>query len=107
MVRPSVMGWWVAIGLSGMLYGLIAKSAGATISKVVGPEIFSKLGAPGTGVYAVLGVCFLILAVLVAFVSAGQLTAARAEESSGRLDHLLVGSVSRTGGSAAGCWLLW
>lgn len=42
-----------------------------------------------------LGVCFLVLAVLVAFVGAGQLTAARSEESTGRLDHLLAGPVSR------------
>ena len=43
-----------------------------------------------------LGVCFLILAVLVAFVGAGQLTAARSEEAGGRLDHFLVRPVSRT-----------
>ena len=43
-----------------------------------------------------LGACFLILAVLVAFVAAGQLTAARSEESGGRLDHLLARPVSRS-----------
>jgi len=43
----------------------------------------------------VLGVCFLILAVLVACTAAGQLTAARAEESAGRLEHLLARPVSR------------
>ncbi len=96
MVRPTVIGWWVAIGVSGLLYGLIAKSAGATISGSSVHKVFSKLGAPGTGADAVLGVCFLILAVLVAFVGAGQLTAARSEESGGRLDHLLVRPVSRT-----------
>ncbi len=90
MVRPTVIGWWVAIAVSGLLYGLIAKSAGATISGSSVQKVFSKLGAPGTGADAVLGVCFLILAVLVAFVGAGQLTAARSEESGGRLDHLLV-----------------
>jgi len=58
-------------------------------------QVFSKLGAPGTGVDAVLGVCFLILAVLVAFVAAGQITTARSEESDGRLDHILVRPVSR------------
>ena len=96
MVRPTVIGWWVAIAVSGLLYGLIAKSAGATISGSSVQKVFSKLGAPGTGADAVLGVCFLILAVLVAFVAAGQLTAARSEESGGRLDHLLVRPVSRS-----------
>jgi ABC-2 type transport system permease protein len=96
MVRPTVIGWWVAIAVSGLLYGLIAKSAGGTISGSSVHKVFSKLGAPGTGAAAVLGVCFLVLAVLVAFAGAGQLTTARSEESGGRLDHLLVRPVSRS-----------
>jgi ABC-2 type transport system permease protein len=96
LVRPTVIGWWVAIGVSGLLYGFVAKSAGSTISGSSVSRVFSKLGAPGTGADAVLGVCFLILAVLVAFVGAGQIGAARSEESSGRLDHLLVRPLSRS-----------
>jgi ABC-2 type transport system permease protein len=96
MVRPAVIGWWVAIGASGLLFGLIAKSAGGTISGSSVQKVFSKLGAPGSGADAVLGVCFLMLAVLVALVAVGQLVAARSEESGGRLDHLLVRPVSRT-----------
>jgi ABC-2 type transport system permease protein len=95
MVRPTVIGWWFAIAVSAALYGLIAKSAGGTISGSSVQKVFAKLGAPGTGTEAVLGVCFLILAVLVAFVAAGQLAAARSEESGGRLDYFLVRPVSR------------
>jgi ABC-2 type transport system permease protein len=95
MVRPTVIGWWIAIAVLGLLYGLIAKSAGSTISGSSVRTVFSRLGAAGTGPDAVLGVCFLILAVLVAFVGAGQLTAARSEETYGRLDHFLVRPVSR------------
>lgn len=95
MLRSTVVGWWVAIAIAALLYGLIAKSAGTTISGSSVERVFSKLGAPGTGAAAVLGVCFLILAVLVSFVAAGQLTAARLEEADGRLDHLLVRPVSR------------
>ena len=95
LLRATVIGWWVAIAAAALLYGLIAKSAGATISGSSVKEVFSKLGAPGTGVDAMLGVCFLELAVLVAFVAAGQVTAARGEESGGRLDHLLARPVSR------------
>ena len=93
-MRATVIGWWVAIGVSAFLFGLIAKSAGATISGSV-KEVFSKLGATGTGADAVLGVCFLIEAILVGFVAAGQVTAARAEESEGTLDHFVVRPVSR------------
>jgi ABC-2 type transport system permease protein len=86
----------VAIALSAFLYGFIAKSAGSTISGSSVHKVFSQLGAPGAGASAVLGVCFLILSVLVAFVGAGQLTAARSEESGGRLENVLAGPVSRT-----------
>jgi ABC-2 type transport system permease protein len=96
LVRPTVIGWWVAIALSGMLYGLIAKSAGASISGSSVQQVFAKLGARGAGADAVLGVCFLMVAILVGFVAAGQITAARSEESEGHLDHLVVRAVSRS-----------
>lgn len=94
LMRATVIGWWVAIAISALLYGVIAKSAGATISGSV-KEVFSKLGATGTGADAVLGLCFLIEAVLIAFVAAGQITSARTEESSGRVDHLLTSPLTR------------
>jgi ABC-2 type transport system permease protein len=93
-MRATVAGWLVAIGVSAFLYGLIAKSAGGTISGSV-REVFTKLGAQGSGAEAVLGVCFLIEAILIGFVAAGQVTAARTEESGGMLDHFLVRPVSR------------
>jgi len=96
LIRPVVIGWWTAIGISGLLFGLVAKSAGTTVSGSSVRQTFAKLGAPGTGTDAVLGVCFLILAVLVGFVAAGQITNARTEESTGRLDHFLIGPVSRS-----------
>ncbi len=94
-LRSVVIGWWVAIALTGLLTGLVAKAAGATISGSSVQKVFARLGSPGTGTDAFLGVSFLVLAVLVAFVAAGQITAARAEEAGGRLDHLLVRPVSR------------
>ncbi|HVX23377.1 MAG TPA: hypothetical protein VHB02_18695 [Acidimicrobiales bacterium] len=94
LLRGTVIGWWVAIGLSAFLYGLIVESAGATISGSV-KEVFSKLGATGAGADAVLGICFLIEAILIGFVAAGQVTAARSEESGGTIDHFVVRPVSR------------
>ena len=95
LLRARVIGWWVAIAVAALLFGLIAKSASTTISGL-GRRGVLQLGATGTGADALLGVCFLILAVLVAFVAAGQITAARAEESAGMLDHMLTRPVSRT-----------
>jgi ABC-2 type transport system permease protein len=95
LLRPSVVSWWVAIAVSGVLFGLIARSAGGTISGS-SVQVLTRLGAPGNGTDAVLGVCFLALAVLVAFTAAGQVTAARSEESAGRLEALLTRPVSRS-----------
>ncbi len=95
LTRATVIGWWVALATAGLLYGLIAKSAGSTIAGSSVHTVFSRLGAAGSGAQAVLGVCFVVLAALVGFVGAGQLVAARAEESSGRVDLLLVRPVSR------------
>ena len=94
LLRATIIGWWVAIALAALLYGLIAKSAGTAISGSV-HEVFAKLGAVGSGADAVLGLCFLVLAILIGFVAAGQVTAARAEESEGMLAHFLVRPVSR------------
>jgi len=96
LIRTTVIGWWVAIAVTALLTGLVAKAAGGTISGSSVQQIFSRLGASGAGTDAFLGVSFLILAVLIAFVAAGQMTAARAEESEGRLDHILVRPISRS-----------
>jgi ABC-2 type transport system permease protein len=95
LMRGTVIGWWVAIGLSAFLYGFIAKSTGATVSGSV-KQVLSKLGATGNGAAAVFGLCFLIEAILVGFVAAGQVTAARSEESEGTLDNFVVRPVSRS-----------
>jgi ABC-2 type transport system permease protein len=94
LVRPMALGWVAAIAGMAVVFGLIAKSAKGAFSSGLRQE-FSRLGAPGTGADAYLGVGFLIGAVLVALVAAGQISALRAEEAEGRLDHLLVRPVAR------------
>jgi len=96
LIRPTVIGWGTAIAISALLTGVVAKSAGGTISGSSIHQVLARLGAPGTGVDAYLGTAFLILAVLIGFVAAGQVAAARAEESGGRLELLLVRPLSRS-----------
>jgi ABC-2 type transport system permease protein len=95
LVRPAAAGWALALAATGLVLGLIAQAAGGTISGSSVQTVFSRLGAPGTGATAFLGVSFLIVAVLVAFTAAGQVTAARGEEAEGRLDNILVRPVAR------------
>jgi ABC-2 type transport system permease protein len=93
--RPTFITWSSALAATGLVLGLIAE-AGGTISGSSVKTVFSRLGAPGTGTKAFLGVSFLIVAVLAAFMAAGQVTACRAEEAEGHLEHLLVRPVSRS-----------
>jgi ABC-2 type transport system permease protein len=96
LVRPTLVAWAAALVASGLLFGLVAEGAGATLSGSSVRDVFARLGASGGGASAYLGVTFLVVAVLLAFVGAAQVTAARSEESAGRLDPLLTRPVTRT-----------
>ncbi|MGD0441719.1 MAG: ABC transporter permease subunit [Acidimicrobiales bacterium] len=100
LARSSLAGWGIGIAAYGLVLGLVAKSAGSAIAASSSlTRALSRLGAVGAEAY--LGVAFLLMAVLVAFVAAGQISATRAEEAEGRLDNLLVRPVSRSS------WLMW
>ena len=96
LLRPVVVGWIAALAATGLALGLIAKQAGGTVSGSSVEEVFTRLGAPGTSAKSFLGVCFLIVAILVGFLAAGQATAARTEEAEGRADNIVIQPVSRT-----------
>jgi ABC-2 type transport system permease protein len=97
LVRPSVLGWAAGIAAMALLMGFIAKEGGDLLTSTSGAEqVITRLGARGSGAELYLGFLSQVLAWLVAFVGVGQLSALRAEEAEGRLDHLLVRPVSRT-----------
>jgi ABC-2 type transport system permease protein len=96
LTRGVITGWGVSIALVALMMGLIAKSVGTALSANAGDrETFAKLGFRGSGAEQYLAITFLIIALLVALVAAGQTSAARSEEAEGRVDHLLVRPVSR------------
>jgi ABC-2 type transport system permease protein len=96
LTRPALLGWAAAIAALGLLMGFIAKQGGkALTSSTTAEKVFSRLGAHGGSAAAYLGFTFLTVAWLVAFMAAGLLIAARAEEAEGRLDNLLVRPVAR------------
>lgn len=79
-----------------LLMGFIAKQGGTALTSSASVRrVSSRLGAHGGGAAAYLGFTFLIVALLLALLAAGQVTATRGEEAAGRLDHLLVRPVSR------------
>jgi ABC-2 type transport system permease protein len=95
LFRPTAIGWSVGIAAGSFMIGIVAKSAGSATTGSSFAHVLSRLGSRGSGVKAYVALSFLVLAVLLTLVVAGQVTAARAEESEGRLEHLLVRPVAR------------
>jgi ABC-2 type transport system permease protein len=95
-MRPTVVAWGAALAATAFMFGFIAKPAGAALSGSNSiNRVLSHLGAHGAGAKAYLGVAFLMMSIMLGFIGAGQVTATRAEEAEGRLDHLLVRPLSR------------
>ncbi len=96
LIRPTVLGWLAGICAFGLLLGSVAKQAAKSLE--ASPSVqsaLSRLGGRGGEIKAYLGVSFLIIALLVVLIAAGQITAMRREESGGLIEHLLVRPVSR------------
>lgn len=97
LTRPVAIGWLSAVAAFAVIIGTTAESAAkdATGSQGVSQAI-GRLGGHGSLVADDLGLTFLILALLIALISAGQITAMRTEEADGYLENLLVRPVRRT-----------
>jgi len=97
LMRPVALGWLFAIAAFSVLIGSVANSStrDATGSNAI-EQALARLGGHGSLVAAYLGLTFLILALMIALVAAGQITATRTEEAEGRLEVLVVRPLSRT-----------
>jgi ABC-2 type transport system permease protein len=97
LMRPAALGWLFAVTAFAVLIGTTAESSAqdATGSQGI-QQAIGRLGGHGSLVADDLGLTFLILALLIALISAGQITAMRTEEADGYLENLLVRPVSRT-----------
>jgi ABC-2 type transport system permease protein len=96
LTTATAAGWTAALAVFGLLFGLVARGAGETLSGSSLQATFAKLGATGGGAGAYLGIAFLLVAALLGLAAAGQIGAARREEASGRLDHLVAAGVARS-----------
>jgi ABC-2 type transport system permease protein len=96
LTRPAIAAWLVAIGVTGLVFGLVAQAAGSALRGSPTLErAIERLGGTRAGAASYLGFTFLVAAGLVAIAVAGQIAALRNEESDGHLDNLLVRSVAR------------
>jgi ABC-2 type transport system permease protein len=96
LTLPVVIGWTVAMIVTGLVFGLVAQAAGSAVRGAQGlEEAIRRLGGSASGAAAYLGFVFVVAAVLVAIAVAGQVASTRNEEAAGRLDNLLVRPVAR------------
>jgi ABC-2 type transport system permease protein len=97
LMRPVALGWLLAVAGFSVLLGTVAESSTKDITGSKGvSQAIGRLGGQGSSIAAYLGLTFLVLALLIALVSAGQITAMRTEEADGHLENLLVRAESRT-----------
>lgn len=96
LTRWAIAAWIVALGVTGLVMGLVAQAAGTALRGARGlEEAIQRLGATGAGAAAYLGFVFVFAAGLVAIAVAGQVAAIRNEETVGHLENLLVRPVAR------------
>jgi ABC-2 type transport system permease protein len=97
LMRAVAFGWLFAVAAVAILLGTVAESStkDATGDKSV-QEALGRIGGHGSLVAAYLGLTFLLLALMIALVAAGQIGAIRTEEADGHLENLAVLPVSRT-----------
>ena len=96
LMRPTALGWLIAVACFSLLVGSVAESAtkAVTGSNAVA-QALERLGGHASLVNAYLGLTFVMLAVMIALIAAGQVAAIRSEEAAGRLDNLVVRPMSR------------
>ncbi len=96
LTRPTVVAWTAALIVTGLVFGLVAQAAGTALRGIRGLErAIERLGGSGSGAASYLGFVFVVAAGLMAIAVAGQISAVRNEEASGRLDNLFVRPVER------------
>ncbi len=97
LMRPAALGWLFAVAAFAVLIGTTTESSAEDAAGSQGiRQAIGRLGGHGSLVADNLGLTFLLLALLIALISAGQITGMRAEEADGYLENLLVRPVSRT-----------
>lgn len=95
---PVLAGWAVGVAAMSFVLGIVTKAAARAVADSgSATRIFRELGANGIGTREYLGVVFLFAGAVLALVPASQIGAARDEEASGRLGHILARAPTRRG----------
>ena len=97
LIRPVALGWLFAVAAFAVLIGTTAESATKDATGIArdlaGHRTARRARLDSVADY--LGLTFLMLALLIALVAAGQITAIRTEEADGQLENLLVRPLNR------------
>ena len=96
LATPALVSWTVGMAVMGAVYGMVAQSAADSIQgSTVVEEMLNRLGGPGQGAAAYLGLTFLVSAAVVTLAAAAQIASARTEEADGRVDTIAAAPVDR------------
>jgi polyether ionophore transport system permease protein len=85
---PVLAGWCVGAAATAFVLGIIAKLTTADVPESLG-DALDKFGIQGSFSRQYLGLAFLFVVTVVALIPASEVAAARDEETTGRLVHIL------------------
>ena len=92
----ALVSWTIGMAVMGAVYGMVAQSAADSIQgSTVVEDMLRRLGGPGQGAAAYLGLTFLVSAAVIAFAAATQVASARNEEADGRVDTIAAAPIDR------------
>ncbi|MBK9179771.1 MAG: hypothetical protein IPM45_09415 [Acidimicrobiales bacterium] len=92
---PVLAAWCAGATVSGLTLGILVKVTTGDVPASIS-DMLDRYGVHGSPVNQFLGLAFLCVATVVALLPAGQVGAACAEETSGRLVHILSRPTRRT-----------
>lgn len=89
--RVTGLGWLFAVVVFSILIGSVAEGSTNDVTGNTGIQAaLNRLGGHSSPVDAYLGLGFLVLALMIGLVAAGQVSAIKAEETDGRLENFVV-----------------
>jgi len=82
----TISSWFIALGVTALLFGFVAKSAGTVVANSSIAQVLKRLGIAASGMNTYLSIAFLITSVLLCLFATITMAGFSDEELSGRLD---------------------
>ena len=91
----TISSWFMCLGVTALLFGFVAKSAGTVVADSSIAQVLKRLGIAASGMNTYLSIAFLITSVLLCLFATNTMAVFSEEELGGRLDLLATSPTPR------------